>query len=122
MLLDDAHREVAFDLPGLTLQAGCGTVQFRQGTFLCGDIEELPFDDATFDIVSGFNSFQYAGNPGAATASRALNSTGVAARAIEHAGRRTGHDAHEKAISAFIDGQGRVSIGATFRCMIATDP
>jgi SAM-dependent methyltransferase len=31
-----------------------------------GDIEELPFGDHTFDVTSGFNSFQYAANPKAA--------------------------------------------------------
>jgi len=36
---------------------------FRQG-----DLERLPFDDGAFDVVTGFNSFQYAGNPGAALA------------------------------------------------------
>lgn len=31
--------------------------------FRVGDLEALPFDDAEFDAVAGFNSFQYAGNP-----------------------------------------------------------
>jgi SAM-dependent methyltransferase len=33
------------------------------GDFRIGDIEELPFEDDKFDLVTGFNSFQYAGNP-----------------------------------------------------------
>ena len=37
-----------------------------EGDFHIGDLEALPFDDATFDVVTGFNSFQYAANPAVA--------------------------------------------------------
>jgi SAM-dependent methyltransferase len=33
------------------------------GDFRQGDIEELPWADASFDVVTGFNSFQFAGEP-----------------------------------------------------------
>ncbi|WP_143307135.1 class I SAM-dependent methyltransferase [Chitinophaga vietnamensis] len=31
--------------------------------FFVADMEELPFDDHTFDIITGFNSFQFAADP-----------------------------------------------------------
>lgn len=34
--------------------------------FHLGDLEELPFHDATFDFVTGFNAFQFAADPAAA--------------------------------------------------------
>lgn len=38
------------------------------GDFHVGELESLPFPDNTFDLVTGFNSFQYAGNPRVALA------------------------------------------------------
>lgn len=38
------------------------------GDFQVGDLEELPYLDGSFDLVTGFNSLQYAGNPGVALA------------------------------------------------------
>lgn len=34
-----------------------------RGDFRQGDLEALPFADASFDLVTGFNAFQYAGDP-----------------------------------------------------------
>jgi ubiquinone/menaquinone biosynthesis C-methylase UbiE len=38
------------------------------GDFRLGELESLPFPDCSFDLVTGFNSFQYAARPGAALA------------------------------------------------------
>jgi len=36
--------------------------------FWVGDLEALPFEDGAFDVVTGFNAFQYAAHPSAALA------------------------------------------------------
>jgi SAM-dependent methyltransferase len=50
-----------------------------KGQFVVGEMEELPFDDNYFDIVCGFNSFQYAGNT--------LNALTEAKRVLKHDGK-----------------------------------
>jgi len=39
------------------------SARLTNGDVRKGDLEELPFAEDTFDVVTGFNSFQYAGNP-----------------------------------------------------------
>lgn len=48
------------------------------GAFTVGELERLELPDASFDLVTGFNSFQYAGNPRQALgeARRVLNPEG----------------------------------------------
>ncbi|TPW26285.1 class I SAM-dependent methyltransferase [Martelella alba] len=50
------------------------------GDFQHGDLENLPFADDSFDVVTAFNSLQYAGSPGAALAevARVLRPSGLA--------------------------------------------
>ena len=54
------------------------------GDFRVGEIEQLPWDDDSFDVVTGFNSFQFAADPVNALrqAGRVLRSDGVLAVAV----------------------------------------
>jgi 2-polyprenyl-3-methyl-5-hydroxy-6-metoxy-1,4-benzoquinol methylase len=54
------------------------------GDFRVGEMEELPFDDGVFDLVTGFNSFQFASEPANALrqAQRVVKPTGKIAMAI----------------------------------------
>jgi SAM-dependent methyltransferase len=167
-----------------------------------GDLETLPFDDRRFDLVTGFNAFQYAGNPVLALAEarrvtrpggmivvatwgppqgmpaaslvaalkpllpppppgapgpfalseeatlqafardagllggrcidvqanwqfetlalglRALKSSGVGARAIDHAGEAAVDEAHAAAMAPFSQADGSYQVAASFRCLI----
>ncbi|HUA54676.1 MAG TPA: class I SAM-dependent methyltransferase [Candidatus Sulfotelmatobacter sp.] len=173
------------------------------GDFRLGDIESLPFADASFDVVTGFNSFQYAGNPIVALAEarrvakpdarivvmtwappdgmpaaslvaalrplmpapppgapgpfalsdetalrkfvkdaglqpidvfdvdspfrypdldtgvRALNSSGVAARAMGNSSEQAVSQAHREALAPYRQPDGTYHIGASFRCLLA---
>jgi SAM-dependent methyltransferase len=55
-----------------------------ESEFVQGDLESLPFADDSFDVVSGFNSFQYAASPVAAVAEarRVARSGGIVAAAV----------------------------------------
>src|SRR5665213_1556207 len=53
--------------PGVAyLDAGCGAGLAAQIASTAGALEALPYADKSFDLVTGFNAFQFAGNPAAA--------------------------------------------------------
>lgn len=173
------------------------------GSFHEGDLENLPFQDASFDVVTGINAFQYAGNPVAAlsearrvlhpngriavvvwgepegmeaarliaalkplmpppppgapgpfalsaeeamrdfarqaglqpldiqdidspfiyqdleTGVRGLCSAGVSVKAMENAGVEAVEEAYRDVLKEYIQRDGSIHVGATFRCMVA---
>ncbi len=59
------------DVSGLDAAENLLTIaraRLPEGDFRLGELESLPFADSSFDLVTGFNAFQYASNPSAALA------------------------------------------------------
>jgi SAM-dependent methyltransferase len=69
-----------------------------------GDMESLPFDDASFDAVLGVNSFQFAGDPGRALreAARVLRPDGRIVVSLFAAPERSQGTVVHQAMSALI--------------------
>jgi len=57
-------RVAGLDVSPGSVEVACERV--AEGNFRVGDMESLPWPDGSFDAVTGFNSFQFAGNPVAA--------------------------------------------------------
>ena len=58
--------EAGAQVSGLDAAAGLiavATARTPEGDFCVGEIEELPYSDDTFELVTGFNSFQFAAAP-----------------------------------------------------------
>lgn len=55
----------------------------QSGDFRTGEMEELPYDNQTFDVVTGFSSFQFAANPvNALKEARRVSRTGTVVIAV----------------------------------------
>src|SRR5258708_32380580 len=54
-------RVSGLDASGASIEIARGRVP--QGSFAIGEMEELPYPDHLFEVVTGFNAFQYAANP-----------------------------------------------------------
>ena len=61
-----------------------------EGEFHLGELESLPFSDGDFDVVTGFNSFQYAANR-ERRLPRQGGSPGLGACGCDDLGRPRGH-------------------------------
>lgn len=61
-LADDRGATVA-GIDGTPALLAIAEERVPAGDFRVADLEALPFDDDRFDVVTGFNSFQFAGNP-----------------------------------------------------------
>ncbi|HUG15073.1 MAG TPA: class I SAM-dependent methyltransferase [Thermomicrobiales bacterium] len=58
------QRGVEVDGLDATLEAlDIARARVPEGAFHVGDMEQLPFDTASFEVVTGFNAFQFAANP-----------------------------------------------------------
>jgi SAM-dependent methyltransferase len=59
-------RVAGLDISAAAINVAAERIQ--EGDFRVGDMESLPWPDASFDVVTGFNSFQFASNRVAALA------------------------------------------------------
>jgi hypothetical protein len=75
--------------------------------------------DAGLDPVEVFDVDSPFVYPDEATAIRGLNSSGVAARAMEHASAQAVTQAHAAAIAPFRQPDGSYRIAGTCRCLLA---
>jgi SAM-dependent methyltransferase len=75
-----------------------------QADFRTGEMEELPFADGSFEVVTGFNSFQFAANPVNALkeARRVLRPGGRLAIAIWGKPQETGPIPYFNALASFL--------------------
>jgi SAM-dependent methyltransferase len=61
LVIEAGHLVTGFDATPALLDIAQQRVP--QGIFFAGDFEQLPLADNSFDVVTGFNSFQYASAP-----------------------------------------------------------
>jgi SAM-dependent methyltransferase len=62
-MLAAARGATVSGLDASPVSIGIASERTPGGAFVVGEMEELPYLDHTFDVVTGFNAFQYAANP-----------------------------------------------------------